>query len=275
MEWANGAKAVACFTFDLDAEISWRNILRRHGIERDNPVVLSQGEYGPNSAVPRILKLLEKYDVKSCFFIPGEVAEKYPEVVGEIHDAGHEVGNHGYSHRNPARCTLEEEREELLMGERILKGITGETPKGYRAPAADLSANTHSLLAENGLTYDSTMMGNDLPYVIKIGSKEIVELPIRWLLDDWVYFGFNYFPPLEYQSGISNHRKVLEIWSDEFDAIYTEGLYFMLVMHPQLMGVPSRAKMLDDLIGHMKGKEGVWFATPFELSSYWKERARK
>lgn len=273
MKWKDEYQCAVCLTFDLDAEISWRNILRRHGIERDNPVVLSQGQYGPNAAIPRILKMLERTEVKAGFFIPGAVAEIYPETVQSIHRAGHEIGHHGYSHRNPASCTLEEEREELEKGFEILKDLIDEKPMGYRAPAADMSDNTLKLLVEYSLLYDSTMMGSDIPYITEIGSQKIVELPIKWLLDDWVYFGFNYFPPLEYQSGISSSRKVYEIWFDEFEAVYKEGLYFMLVMHPQLMGVPSRAAMLERLIQHMKYKGDVWFATPLEISQFWLDKA--
>ena len=84
MEWLDGAKCAVCLTFDLDADISWRNILRRHKIERDNPVIMSQGQYGPKVGVPRILKLLKRYNLKAGFFIPGEVAERYPDTVMEI-----------------------------------------------------------------------------------------------------------------------------------------------------------------------------------------------
>ncbi len=271
MEWLDGAKCVVCLTFDLDADISWRNILRRHKIERDNPVVLSLGQYGPKAAVPRILKLLKKHDVRAGFFIPGEVAERYPSSVMEIYTNGHEIGHHGYSHRNPASCSLKEEKEELEKGLSALMELTGKKPRGYRAPAADMSANTYSLLVEHGLIYNSTMMGDDVPYTVEREGKHIVELPIRWILDDWVFFGFNYFPALEYQSGISSHRKVFEIWSDEFNAVYEEGLYYMLTMHPQIMGIPSRAKMLEKLIQHMKSKKGVWFATPVEIAQFWIE----
>jgi peptidoglycan/xylan/chitin deacetylase (PgdA/CDA1 family) len=213
--------------------------------------------------------------MRAGFFVPGEVAERYPSIVTEIHEEGHEIGHHGYSHRNPASCSLQEERDELEKGFTALKELTGEKPRGYRAPAADMSSNTYKLLSEYGLTYNSTMMGSDLPYTVETDGKEIVELPIRWILDDWVFFGFNYFPALEYQSGISSHRKVFEIWSDEFDAVYDEGLYYMLTMHPQIMGVPSRAKMLEKLIQHMKSKKGVWFATPLEIAQFWKERGVK
>lgn len=275
MEWLDGARCVVCLTFDLDADTSWRNILRRHEMERDNPVVLSQGRYGPKAGVPRILGLLKRYDLRAGFFIPGEVAERYPETVQEISREGHEIGHHGYSHRNPAGCTLVEEKDELEKGVRVLEKLTGKKPRGYRAPAADMSNNTLSLLCDYNLIYDSSMMGDDIPYIVKVEEKEIIELPIRWILDDWVYFGFNYFPPLEYQSGISSHRKVFEIWYDEFKAIYDEGLYFMLTMHPQIIGIPSRTKMLEKLIQLMRSRKGVWFATPLEICRFWKKKVGK
>lgn len=272
MEWYNGARCVVCLTFDLDAEISWRNILRRNKIERDNPVVLSQGTYGPKAGVPRILRLLKRQNIKAGFFIPGEVAKLYPDKVSDIFKEGHEIGHHGYSHKNPASCTLLEEKEEIKKGIEVLESITGEKPIGYRAPAADLSENTLNLLNEFNLIYDSSMMGDDLPFRIKTKEADITELPIRWMLDDWPFFGFNYFPALEYQSGIDSHRKVYEIWADEFEAVYEEGLYFMLAMHPQIIGVPSRAKMLENLIEIIKSKKDVWFATPIEIAQFWKER---
>ncbi|MHA2366263.1 MAG: polysaccharide deacetylase family protein [Candidatus Hodarchaeales archaeon] len=269
MEWKDGTKCAVCLTFDFDADISWRNILRRNNIQRDNPVVLSLGQYGPKAALPRILRLLKKYDIQGAFYIPGEVAEKYPNSVKEINSKEHEIGHHSYSHKNPASCSLQEEKEELEKGFQILEEVTGTIPLGYRAPAADLSEYTLDLLAEYNLIYDSSMLGDDLPYIHKTKTKKIVELPWKWILDDWVFFGFNYFPHLEYQSGISNHRKVFEIWSDEFEAVYEENLYFMLVMHPQIMGIPSRAKMLEKLIQLMSSKKDVWFATPSEVAQFW------
>jgi peptidoglycan/xylan/chitin deacetylase (PgdA/CDA1 family) len=269
LNWKNGSKCAVCLTFDFDADISWRNILRRNNIQRDNPVVLSLGKYGPRAALPRLLRLLEKYDIIGGFYIPGEVAEKYPESVREINASGHEIGHHGYSHKNPASCTPEEEKEEFEKGTKILEDIIGMKTSGYRAPAADLSEITLELLAGNNQIYDSSMMTDDMPFLHETKNGSIVELPWKWILDDWVHFGFNYFPKLEYQSGISSHRKVYEIWSDEFEAVYDEGLYYMLVMHPQIMGIPSRAKMLEKLIQLMQSKGDVWFATPLEVAKYW------
>lgn len=268
MKWANRAKCAVCLTFDFDAEVSWRSILRRHGIERDNPVVLSQGKYGPQEGVPRILRLLKRHDVEACFYVPGIVAEQYSDLTIQIAEEGHEIGHHGYTHTNPARQSLDEEREEMIKGIRVLEELTGKRPICYRAPAADLSENTHRLLMEFDIMCDSSMMDRDSPYLINNEHGTLVELPFKWYMDDWVHFGFNYFPPLEYQSGISSHRKVLDIWLDEFEACYEEGLYLMLVMHPQITGVPSRVKMLERFIRRVKEHGDVWIATPSEIAAF-------
>ena len=275
MEWKDGARCAVCLTFDFDADTSWKNILRRNKIERDNPVVLSIGEYAPRAALPRILRLLKNHDVKAGFFVPGEVAVRFADSVSEINKDGHEIGHHGFSHKNPARSTFSEEKDELERGSKALAKITGFKPAGYRAPAADMSPHTYSLLAGHGMLYNSTMMNDDVPYIIEVDDKRIVELPIRWMLDDWVHFGFNMFPSLSYQSGISSQEKVFEIWSAEFEAVYEEGLYFMLTMHPQIMGVPSRSKMLERLIQLMKSKSDVWIATPKDIAEYCLEHGGK
>jgi peptidoglycan/xylan/chitin deacetylase (PgdA/CDA1 family) len=178
MEWKEGAKCAVCLTFDYDADTSWRNILRRNNIERDNPVVLSIGEYAPRAAIPRILRLLVEHDIKAGFFVPGEVADMFTDSVTEIHKAGHELGHHGYTHKNPARSTLEEEKDELERGSEALAKISGAKPSGYRAPAADMSPHTYSLLVDHGMLYNSTMMNDDLPYIVEVEGKKIVELPI-------------------------------------------------------------------------------------------------
>ena len=61
------------------------------------PTAISRGEFGA-VAVPRILALLEKYDIKSTFFIPGLTLETYPDMVKKIAAAGHEIGHHGWTH---------------------------------------------------------------------------------------------------------------------------------------------------------------------------------
>ncbi|MEM1547369.1 MAG: polysaccharide deacetylase [Candidatus Methanomethylicia archaeon] len=269
MKWPNDAKCAVCFTFDVDAEISWRNILRRNNITRDDPVVLSLGLYCIRRGLPRILEVLRKNNIKATFFVPGKVAEIHQEQVKLIVNDGHEIAHHGYNHIVPTRLSINEEEEEFKKGIELLKVVSGAKILGYRSPGEGLSDFTLKIITKHGLLYESSMMSDDEPYIIDVDGKKLVELPWRWILDDWVYFGFNYFPPLEYRkTHPESPRKVLEIWKDEFDAIYEENLYFMIIMHPQVMGQPSRAKVLDELIKYIKSKKNVWIATAKEIASY-------
>jgi peptidoglycan/xylan/chitin deacetylase (PgdA/CDA1 family) len=274
--WKNGAKCAVCLTFDCDGDISWKNIMRRTGAVKEgdeyNPVVLSMGEYGLNVAIPRILRFLENRDIRGCFYVPGLLAEQRPELVKEIDRKGMEIGHHGYAHLNPSRLDERGEREEMEKGLMALEGVIGRRPRGYRAPAFDISSRTLDILVEEGFLYESNMMAWEVPYFHERKGGRIVEIPFHWLTMDWTYFAFNFFPPLEYQSGIASQEAVYQIWSEEFEGMWEEGALFTLVMHPQAIGRPSRMRMLARLIELMKRKGDVWIATPLEIAEYWLDK---
>jgi peptidoglycan/xylan/chitin deacetylase (PgdA/CDA1 family) len=115
MRWPNGTKIGVCLTFDVDGPLIWRSKIRTNP-KFGNPVCLSLGEFGPEVGVPRILKLLKKYDIKACFFIPGGTIENYPEMVKQVSDEGHEIGFHSYSHINPADLSYEEQKADFEKG---------------------------------------------------------------------------------------------------------------------------------------------------------------
>ena len=100
--WPGGAKVAVTLSFDFDNEtLSLRN-------GDTSPTRLSTGEYGSRAALPRVLALLERYDIPATFFIPGVSAKLYPDDVKRIAAAGHELGIHGWIHEWTA--TLERRR---------------------------------------------------------------------------------------------------------------------------------------------------------------------
>ncbi|MHB1035988.1 MAG: XrtA system polysaccharide deacetylase [Pirellulales bacterium] len=108
----------------------------------------------------RMLDLLEEHGVRATFFVLGWVAERFPRLVREIRDAGHEVGSHSYWHRLIYRLTPEEFREDLVRSRDVLQDILGEAVTAFRAPS--FSITKHSLwaldiLVEEGFRYDSSI----------------------------------------------------------------------------------------------------------------------
>ena len=94
------------------------------------------------SDIPDILNSLEKYNVKATFFIVGIWAEKYPDMVKLIHDKGHEIANHGYSHQHMAFLPEIKVMEEISRCSDSLENIIGEKTKLFRAPYGEYNANT-------------------------------------------------------------------------------------------------------------------------------------
>jgi peptidoglycan/xylan/chitin deacetylase (PgdA/CDA1 family) len=87
---------------------------------------------------------------------------------------------------------------------------------------------------------------------------------VQWLLDDWPQFGYD----IEGGGQLANPDKAYQIWSAEFDGLYAEGGYFLLTMHPEVIGRPHRIALLNRLIEHIKSQPGIWWATAEEVARH-------
>ncbi|MCR6623612.1 MAG: polysaccharide deacetylase family protein [archaeon YNP-LCB-024-027] len=111
--------------------------------------------YRTPSNIPLILEILEEYNIKATFFIVGEIAEKFPEVINMILEKGHEVSFHGWIHEPLWRLTPEQFRKEV----RAFKKLHPHTI-GFRAPSFSLNNETMwalKILYDEGFKYDSSI----------------------------------------------------------------------------------------------------------------------
>ena len=266
--WPEGVRAAACFTFDVDAESA---ILFDHPASAAWLDVMSHQAYGPRTGGPRILRLLERQGIRATFFVPGYSAERWPDMVRAIRDAGHEIGHHGYLHEG-ARSAPDAETEErrLLRGLEALDEVAGVRPVGYRAPMWELSYRLPALLAKHGFLYDSGLMDADHPYRLATspepGASSIIELPGHWSLDDWE--PYNYLPGITGSGVIASPADVLERWTLELEALVAEGGLFMLTNHPFISGRASRAVALETLMERAKAIDGLWIAAADQIAAH-------
>lgn len=175
--WTGDTRCVVTLTFDIDGPSA---TLRRNPELADHPSAISMGEFGPRVGTARILDLLDQHDISATFFVPGWVAERHEEIVKEVAMRGHEVANHGYMHEPPSSLGPDENEGAILdRGSDILESITGVRPGGYRSPSWELSADSLRLLHERGFVYDSSLMGDDIPYFVGDEGQRLVELPVH------------------------------------------------------------------------------------------------
>lgn len=270
-------KLSACLTIDFDGLSPFVGLLKSK-----NRVEISKGEFSA-FALPRVLDLLERHEVRATFFVPGHTAVAYPELVQRIRDGGHEIGHHGWVHEDPAAVDADEERRIFERGLEALDRAAGVRPVGYRSPGLAFSPITIDLLLEYGMRYDSSCASTDFTaHYLRNGDQwstteayvfgevtEIVEIPFSWVLED--------YPQFEWVPGMSTGQhtpsEVREIWQAEFDWAHSNvpGGVFDLCLHPEVIGRANRLMMLDALITHMKTKDGVVFQTLAEYVDSWKQ----
>ena len=101
-----------------------------------------------NSDIDSILATLDEYGIKATFFLLGSWADDYTEEVQKIYDAGHEIGNHSYSHKDMPSMTYENIMLDIQKCNETVRNITGRSPTLFRAPSGSYDNKTISA-AEN------------------------------------------------------------------------------------------------------------------------------
>jgi len=265
--WPGRARIAVMVTFDFDAEY-----LRMSRAASKGTTIgftdYSRGQYGPREGLKRCLDMLDTHDIKSTFFVPGIVAEKYTAQVESIHARGHEIACHGYMHESVRGISAEEETEILEKSEAILKRITGRRPVGHRGPESIIHPFTPELLAQRGYLYSSSMKDCDWAYLWEKDGQvlPLVELPCDITMDDFTYFYFTFSDPAV--RSMYTNREVFGNWKDEFDGLVEEGnKIFILKLHPQMIGRASRIAALGNFIAYMK-RHGAWITTCEEAARY-------
>jgi len=241
---------------------------------------MSRGEFGA-VAVPRILRLLARRNIRCTFFIPGHTLETYPDVCRRVAGAGSEIGLHGYTHEYNPTVEAERERWALTRSAELIERLTSHAPAGYRAPSGDLTRQTIQLLLELGVGYDSSLMGHDYrPYWVRLGDEfpedgparwgqpvDLVELPFSWTLDDYVYLEFVTFRRM-LMPGLRRPDEMFENFRDDVAWMVREVQHGVcsIVFHPQVIGRGHRLLALERWLDRLSDL-GVTFARMDEVAA--------
>jgi peptidoglycan/xylan/chitin deacetylase (PgdA/CDA1 family) len=129
---------------------------------------------------PRLLKILEKYQAYATFFMVGETAQKYPALVRQVVEAGHEIGNHSWNHPSFPLISGRERRAQIgkcaqvlaPYGQRLFRPPHGHQSFGARLDAWRLGYQvvTWNIVAQDWLDHDANWMVNRVLDRLKPGS---------------------------------------------------------------------------------------------------------
>jgi peptidoglycan-N-acetylglucosamine deacetylase len=257
-EWPAGKEVAVCLTFDFDADVglAWQGL--------DGKLTSSSElRFGARRGVHRLLEVLAARDLKATFYVPGETALRHPAEVTAVAAAGHQIGHHGHLHLFNDRADEAQQRDELRRGTAALEDLLGERPRGYRSPGWELTPYSLELLVEAGFAWDSSCMGDDRPYVERHGDSSILELPVHWSLDDWVYYGFQ----RDAFGHMSDPAAMSRVFAEEYRSALRERRLVTYTLHPECSGRGYRALALEQLLDEWVADERAWFATHGEVAA--------
>ncbi len=227
---------------------------------------ISHREYGHRVGIFRVLDVLDKYGIKATVAMDALTAENYPYQVRHCLDRGCEIIGHGVSVSRMITSDMSQKEEEEYIDESLsaLTKAIGHRPVGWLGPEFGESMRTPQLLAQAGVRYVCDWPNDEQPYPIKTTEGELFALPLMLELDDVVALA---------------HRRVAvdryaEMLKDGFDVMYQDGKQngrvLGLNLHPWLIGQPFRIGFLDEALGHMMRRQGVWSATGTEIIDWYK-----
>jgi peptidoglycan-N-acetylglucosamine deacetylase len=265
-----------CLTVGLDAMSLWLT-----SFKSTNPSMISRGEFDV-IGVKRVMATLDRYGIKSTFLIPGHTALAYPNLTKEIVDRGHELAWHGWMHEDPRDFDHAGQRRVIEHGLEALDHVVGVRPRGYVAPAWNMSEHTVELIEEFGFDFDGSRMATDcLATYVRKGDvwqsdgpfqfgelTDIVGLPVAWPLDDVPLFEFVWGQI----SGLAAPGAVEEIWRGDFDYAreHCPGGIFNLTIHPQVTGRGHRMLLLERFLDYVASQDGVVFQRQSEYVDGWR-----
>jgi len=127
-----------------------------------------------DEALPKLLKLYSKYNVKSTFFVLGSFARLFPEAVELISKAGHEIGSHGFSHEVQHGfdvMTYNEQYRHLKYSKHLLEKLSNQEVISFRSPALRINSDTVRALEDSGYLIDSSVCPRRLDSFFSYGTS--------------------------------------------------------------------------------------------------------
>lgn len=195
----------------------------------------AHGRYMASIGAARMFGLFQDLRLKSTVFVPGAEAEEHPDLVRAIAARGHEIAAHGYAHEDYVGSVGDTELLKRTHG--ILTRLTGQAPKGWRAPTGLLEHETLRDLAALGYEWDASNQDDDFPYRLdRDGGTGMIELPQQEMLID-----------RELYDRRATHQKLLKWWREEFHALHDERAYIALTVTPRADFGSARASRIAAL----------------------------
>lgn len=222
-------------------------------------------DYGNRVGFWRLLAVLDRHEIRCTASLNVGVLDHYPQIAAAMVDRDWDLMSHGlYNTRYLTGLGPAEERMFLETCNDFLRRHTGRSFSGMLGPNITGNAHTPDLMAELGMLYHADWVHDERPAPLRTtNGARLVALPYSYELND---------APLLMRSHLEG-AGYADYCIAQFDRLYREdesiGRMMCLPLHPFAVGQPQRITHFDRVLDHLRGHDGVWFATATEIVEHY------
>lgn len=222
----------------------------------------SYGRYGANAGIQRLLRALEGAGISANVFTSGALAERDPDQVRAIVEAGHEIVSHGYAQDLiPAVLSAEDDEKYIQLTTELLTNVIGSSPSGWISPRATAGNETIRRLIRHGYKWQGDVLDSDLPYIQAYEEGEIVAIPLSIEINDLSHsMRFGRTP-----------RQFVELFDDALShmlAATNDVVVLDVLVHTHCYGRPACAWAYAEIAQKCAERKDIWITTRGQIANH-------
>ncbi len=212
----------------------------------------------------RMAEMMEKHGFKGSVSLSVALCQHIPEVVENARALGWEFFSHGiYNTRYSYGMDEAQERAIIEDSIRTVRDATGQTIKGWLAPALTHTTRTLDLIAEYGLTYTCDLYHDDQPGPVAVAKGRLVAIPYSLEVNDhYAFFIYNMSP-----------RDYAETLIRQYDRLAAEGeasgTVMCIPLHSYLIGQPHRIGAFERVLEHISKDGRAWITRSGDIAHHY------
>ena len=214
----------------------------------------------------RMADAMSKYGFPGSVSLSVALCQHHPDVVADANARGWEFFSHGiYNTRYTYGMDEAQERAIIEDSIRTVREATGQTIRGWLAPALTHTPRTLDLIAEYGLDYTCDLYHDDQPQPVKVKSGKLISMPYSLEVNDHYGFFIYNMSPREYADTLIRQYERL---AEEGEA---SGTVMCIPLHAYLIGQPHRIGPFAQVLRHIAEDGRAWIARAGEIADHYYE----
>lgn len=263
IEWPGGKRVAVWVSPNLEYyEIDPPANPHRRSWTRVHPdvVAYSHRDYANRVGHWRMADVMTRHGFPGSVSLSVALCQHIPEVVEDANARGWEFFSHGiYNTRYSYGMDEAQERAVIEDAIRTVREATGQTIKGWLAPALTHTPRTLDLIAEYGLSYTCDLYHDDRPNPVHVKSGQLISMPYSLEVNDhYGFFVYNMSP-----------REYADTLIRQYDRLADEGGTVMCIpLHSYLIGQPHRIGPFEEVLRHIAADGRAWITRSGDIADH-------